>query len=158
MIYSRGYFNNTRTHAHTLTCTHTLAQLGSCLISHCTSWNGFGVIYEKVGNERTEEMRGGRRSWGWESATVRTERKERERELVAAGCFGESFVTRRPTGGRKLKKGVGEGRSGDGEACCCPCVITVPLTMVHFSERGGLEEEVETADTTHPRTDDVTSC
>lgn len=50
-----------------------------------------------------------------------------------------------------------EGRSGDEEACCCPCVITVPLTMVHFSERGGLEEEVETADTTHPRTDDVTS-
>lgn len=46
----------------------------------------------------------------------------------------------------------------DGEACCCPCVITVPLTMVHFSEKGGLEREVGTAATTRPRSDDVTSC
>lgn len=45
-----------------------------------------------------------------------------------------------------------------GRPAAAPWVITVPLTMVHFSERGGLEEEVETADTTHPRTDDATSC
>lgn len=32
---------------------------------------------------------------------------------------------------------VGSGE--DGEACCCPPVVTVPLTMVHFSEKGGLE-------------------
>lgn len=32
-----------------------------------------------------------------------------------------------------------------GEACCCPCETTDPLTMVHFSEKGGLEEEEEEA-------------
>lgn len=55
-------------------------------------------------------------------------------------------------------KDVEVGSGEDGEACYCPCVITVPLTMVHFSEKGGLEEEVGTVAATGPRTDDVTSC
>ncbi len=31
-------------------------------------------------------------------------------------------------------KDVEVGSGEDGEACCCHPVITVPLTMVHFSE------------------------
>lgn len=46
------------------------------------------------------------------------------------GCG--SSLTGRETGKMSRLEG-GE----DGEACCCPRVGTVPLTMVHFSEKGG---------------------